>query len=446
MRLIGNKTRLLSSIQRFLSQRGWDGGTLIDIFSGTASVGRYFKSLGWRVLANDHLSVAFTKAVAGIEVSDWPKFRAFRDAHRNVIASPEFQDSFSVAGAQSELSFEPARTGRAGTVATALKDHGRPLREVIHVLDRYVAPREGLISRSFCPSGSAGRMYFQDEHGRKIDGILETLREAWRGEILSRGELHLCLASLIDAADRVANISGTYGAYLKSWQVNTRGALRLSPPEVLCSSVRSGARNSVRNEAFQEDSNRLVRRLNGDVLYIDPPYNHRQYAANYHVLEILAEHHRVPDLAAYEASLYGKTGLRPYAEQRSTYCVSPDARDASDGNALSSLADLVLASRARAVVVSYSEEGLLSREEIGGILAAFGRAKKFDYARGLLAVDFPRFRSDSDREGLDGRSPRRYSGVEGRSRDRVGELLFYAERPTRKRTAVAGVTTTEALN
>jgi adenine-specific DNA-methyltransferase len=294
------------------------------------------------------------------------------------------------------------------------------LREAIHLLDRFVPPRDGLVLRNYCPGGLHGRRYFQDDHGRKIDGVLEFLREAHLSGLLDARELHLLLAALIDAADRVANISGTYGAFLKSWQHNTRGEMRIETPEVI--------ESKLRNEAHQADANAIIRKITGDVLYIDPPYNHRQYAANYHILEILAEHHRIPDLAGYEAALYGKTGLRPYEDLKSDYSIRPGGRTARAGNVLTALSDLILSSRARCVVVSYNLEGLLSREEIGAILARFSGTRSFNYDADLVEIDHPRFRSDADRPPVAGRGGRTYRVIAGKERDRIGELLFFAAR------------------
>jgi adenine-specific DNA-methyltransferase len=412
MRLIGNKTKLLPEIESLLALRGIRSGTLIDIFSGTASVGRHFKKLGFRVIANDILSAGYTQAVAGIEVSRWPAFEGLRRTRRDTLESREFRETLSI-----DREFDFSRT------AAASRPKGRtdlrlPLLEAVHFIDRFVPPREGIIFRNYCPGGPHGRMYFRDEHGRKIDGILDFLRTSFRSGELPHGELHLLLAAFVDAADRVANISGTYGAYLKKWQHNTRGEMRIEAPEVI--------ESRLRNEAHREDSNVLIRKLRGDVLYIDPPYNHRQYAANYHILEIIAEHHRIDDLDRYEASLYGKTGLRPYDDLRSLYSVRPGPR--STENVLTAMTDLILASHAPTVVVSYNEEGLLSREEIGAILARFARKKSFDFERDLLEVDYPRFRSDADRPAADGRGGRSYKVLDGKDPDRLAELLFFASR------------------
>ena len=402
MRLIGNKSRLLGEIEALLRDRGLSGGTLVYIFCGTASVGRHFKSLGYRVIANDHLSMCYTKAVAEVEVSQYPAFEALREKCSEIFRSPGFAQTFS---AQGSLRFDGA---------SALE-----LAKVIHLLDRYVEPEEGLIFRNYCPGGGKGRLYFTDENGKKIDGILGFLRENHREGNLSREELHPLLSSLLDAADRVANISGTYGAYLKSWQRNALAPLQLKVPQILVSSLR--------HQAFQEDANELIRGVKGDVLYIDPPYNHRQYAANYHVLEIIAEFHKIADPSQYEASLYGKTGLRPYKDLRSAYCVPPSPRSKGD-DVLSAMTDLILSSKVKHVVVSYNEEGLLTREELGSILSRFSGRRSFDFEKNMRAVLYRRFRSDADRDPISGKGTRQYKVLDGKGRDEISEWLLFASR------------------
>ncbi|MBI4602322.1 MAG: DNA adenine methylase [Planctomycetes bacterium] len=421
MRLIGNKTRLLAEIEGFLRDRGVRGGTFIDIFSGTASVARHFKRLGFRVIANDHMAACHAQAVAALEVNAYPPFEAVREKHRRTLRSAEFRRGFAV---------QPVLTALGAPASDPV-----PLAEVIHLVGRQLPPREGLIFRSFCPGGGKGRMYFRDEIGRRIDAVLGFLRENHEEGLLSRGELHLVLAALLDAADRVANISGTYGAYLKTWQRSALAPIRLEVPEVI--------ESPLEHEAFRRDSNELVRELRGDVLYIDPPYNKRQYGANYHILEIIAEHHEVEDLEAYEAALYGKTGLKPYDGLKSAYCVPPCAARRGE-NVLSAMTDLILSARADHVLVSYNEEGLLTREELGAILSRFAGTRSFAFDRDMRTVLHKRFCSDSDRSAGGAKGKRRYRVLDGKGRGEISEWLLLGSRERRPRRARRNAEATQA--
>jgi hypothetical protein len=263
-------------------------------------------------------------------------------------------------------------------------------------------------------------MYFREEHARRLDAILDRLA-AWKRErTVTRAEFYVLLAATIDGADRVANISGTYGAYLKTWQANTAGPFRLVPPPVIP--------GRGRNRAYRCDGNHLVRLVPCDVLYIDPPYNHRDYAANYHVLEVIAERHAIRDPRAYEANLAGVTGMRPY--RRSAYCRQ------RGGACAAAFRDLVAHARARHVIVSYNEEGILSREEIEGALAAYAGAGG---SVELTRVPYKRFRSDADgRIARNGAAPRTYRVLAGRGRDELHEWLFHARRGAGRPGARAG--------
>jgi adenine-specific DNA methylase len=344
-------------------------------------------------------------------VSQPPPFRRLRKELRAVFDAPAFREAHPQQG------------------DLFRSDASRPLEDAIYYVQHCLCPREGIISRNFAPGGGNGRMYFTDENARSIDAVLHFLREGHRSGLLPKAELYLLLASLLDAADRAANISGTYGAYLKRWQRSALAPLRMRVPQVIPSELR--------NEAYRRDANELVREIRGDVLYIDPPYNHRQYAANYHVLQIIAEHHEIEDLPAFEDSLYGKTGLRPYEDLKSSYCVSP-LEQPRGGDVYCALRDLVLSARVDHVLISYNEEGLLSREEIGSILARFEGRADFDYTRGMR-YDYPSPILQRLRPGR-GRRKREAelsSAPGGRQRGELAEWLFFAERKKRPVRAVA---------
>jgi adenine-specific DNA-methyltransferase len=182
--------------------------------------------------------------------------------------------------------------------------------------------------------------------------------------------------------------------------------------------------------AYRADANQLTRRLSADVLYLDPPYNQRQYAKNYHVIEILAELHQVEDLAAYEAEIYGKTGLRKFEDRRSEYCRRAGKRGGPTP-CERAFRDLVRGAKAEHIVVSYNEEGILDRETIGSALAEAAGLSAFDFARDHAEISYRRFRSDREREG------RSYRVLKGRARDEVSEWLFYVRKPGRRRRASA---------
>ncbi|MHC4389951.1 MAG: DNA adenine methylase [Planctomycetota bacterium] len=363
MRYLGSKRKLLPQILRLAREQGVpEKGRVFDIFAGTACVGRCFKEAGFSVVTNDRMHLSYVLQRALVQCDEAPGDLAER--------------------------------------AAALESARR---------------MQGLVTRQYSPLGEAGRRFFHPDPARRIDGALALLRR-WRasGEVTEEG-FYLLLAAVLEGASSIANISGTFGAYLKSWQPNAERPLKVRPTAPVASA--QGARPSVANRC---DGNELVREVEADLLYIDPPYNGREYSANYHVLEAIARAGvgTRADRAALEKEVYGKTGLLRY--ERSAYCSTRRVAEA--------FRDLIAASRARHVIVSYSEEGLLSEGELREALAAgVGAAPS---AVTLRCIDHKRFRSDRDRAG-DGRkgTARSYKQVEGRTRDALHEWLLHVERP-----------------
>ena len=122
-------------------------------------------------------------------------------------------------------------------------------------------------------------MCFTSENARRIDRIREVI-EGWdqTGAISSNEKCYL-LACLVEASDRVANTAGTYYAYLKRLYRKAKKRLQLRPIAM--------SDNQRRNEANQIDAVRLVEQTEADVMYLDPPYNGRNYGAYYHLPETL---------------------------------------------------------------------------------------------------------------------------------------------------------------
>ena len=326
MRYIGNKTRLLPFILRTLRRTGIGVGSAHDAFAGTASVSRALKEKGWRVHASDLL-----------------------------MSSYVFQRAYVVA--------ESA-------------DHG--IEELANALS-CLPPTEGFISRHFSPAAKegkgSGRMYFTPENAGRIDAARQEL-ESWRKEgAVGEDSYYLLLAAIIEGADRVANTAGVYASYMKHWQPNARREFRIIPETPV-----KGAQPA---DAHLMDATEAARRIGDvDLLYIDPPYNSRQYVAYYHIPEILAR-----GWTDSAPAIRGKVGLLAGEEGRSQW---------SHGRRVQKLfAALLGATRARHALVSFNSEGHLAPEALQSLLAkasADGEVSHFTQR-------YRRYRADSEREG-----------------------------------------------
>ena len=232
-------------------------------------------------------------------------------------------------------------------------------------------------------------MYFTEANASRIDGARRALHE-WRGRgWIDDAAYYVLLAALIEGADRVANTAGVYAAFIKSWQPNARRPLAIVPE--LPVEGPSGA------TAHCGDATALAAELGPvDLLYVDPPYNARQYAGYYHVPEVIAR-----GWFDGEVALRGKTGLLASDGQRSEWCSPRRVRHA--------LRELLAATGARDVLVSYNSEGLLPDTEVRATLAEAsvnGKVRRF-------SMGYRRYRADSES------ATRRYTAAV------VRELLYH---------------------
>ncbi len=320
MRYIGNKTRLLPFIMRTVKRSGIGIGSVHDAFAGTASVARAFRALGWRVHSSDLLMSSYV----------------FQRAY--VVAETSHSELTALARELSELTPEP-----------------------------------GFMTRHFSPAGD--RMYFTADNAARIDSARQEL-ETWRvTRRLDDDTYYLLLAGIIEGADRVANTAGVYASYMKRWQPNARR--RFVVPVVAPVRGRQPA------SAYLMDATEAARAIGDvDLIYIDPPYNSRQYVAYYHIPEIIAR-----GWSGSVPRIRGKVGLLAGKEGRS---------DWSHGRRVQKLfTGLLSATRARQALVSFNSEGHLAP----GVLEDLLRKASVDGEVAHFRQAYRRYRADSEREG-----------------------------------------------
>lgn len=120
--------------------------------------------------------------------------------------------------------------------------------------------------------------YFDEVNSKKIGIIRDDIEKLFEEAIITPREKSYLLTSLIYALDRIANTVGHYDAYRKIDIPKKK--LFLLPLEVRHSKYKT--------EIHKNDANELVKKIEADVVYIDPPYNSRQYSDSYHLLENIA--------------------------------------------------------------------------------------------------------------------------------------------------------------
>lgn len=308
MNYIGSKLKLSSFLVQTIRREVGElsGKTFCDIFAGTGIVGRTFKPLVKTVIANDieHYSYVLNRNYIGNYVP---------------FEYQEYLDELNSLG-----------------------------------------PKEGFIYNHYARGGHGERQYFSDENALKIDAIRSKLEE-WKRNGIDEDLYYFLLASLIEAADKVANTASVYGAYLKHLKKSAQKPLLLLPANFDC----VGENHKV----YNEDANDLITKVSGDILYMDPPYNQRQYGANYHMLNTISLYD--------EFEPKGKTGLRDYT--RSVYCKRKEVMGAFE--------NLIALANFKYIFLSYNNEGLMSENEVKAIMSKYG-----NYS--LETIEYQRFKAD----------------------------------------------------
>lgn len=310
MNYIGSKRKLNSWILESISESidvPLHETVFCDLFAGTGAVGRNFKPLVKQVIAND---IEFYSYVL---------------------------------------------------LKNAIQNH-QPLAYKTYIEKLNLLPGEkGFIYENYSEGGTAGRLYFSRENGQKIDAMRLQI-ERWKIDETIHEKLYFfLLASLIESADRVANTASVYGAFLKKIKKSASKCLVLEPAQF--------DTTQHPHLVYQEDANSLIKKISGDILYLDPPYNARQYGANYHLLNTIAKY----DIFVPQ----GKTGLRTY--HKSNYC--------KKGEVKKSFENLIENAQFQWVFLSYNNEGLMTEDEVKTIMSRYG-----EYS--LKTKKYQRFKAD----------------------------------------------------
>lgn len=224
-----------------------------------------------------------------------------------------------------------------------------------------IDPNEGFIYKNYSPGGDKKRQYFTEENAAKIDAIREQI-EKWKLQKEISEDVYFCLLTLLlEASDKVANTASVYGAYLKSFKKTAQSSIVIKETDF--------TKTSSENMVYNEDANTLINDINGDILYLDPPYNSREYGANYHLLNTIAKYD------TFEPK--GKTGLREYS--KSNFC--------KKGQVLKSFSNLIEAAQFKHIFLSYNNEGLMSEKDIAGVMSNYGKYS-------LVKKEYQRFKAD----------------------------------------------------
>lgn len=316
MNYIGSKFKLCDFIYQNITEsikKPLNECVFCDLFAGSGAVGRAFKNKVQKVIAND------------LEYYSFVLNKNYIQNTQKLAIEPIMQDLNALQGVK------------------------------------------GKIYQHYSLGGSKGktfeRLYFSDENAQKIDAIRLEIKRLEQS--ISPDLYFFLLASLLESADKVANTACVYGAFLKKLKKSAKQKMELKAAEYELSP-------HLQNEVFNENANDLIYKIKGDILYLDPPYNAREYGANYHLLNTIALYDDFTPL--------GKTGLRAY--QKSDFCKKASVLGALDG--------IIKNANFQYIFLSYNDEGLLGLQEIENLFTKYGNYK-------VKSKVYQRFKADSKR-------------------------------------------------
>lgn len=315
MRYIGNKAKLLDEINNLLVEKNIkkENMTFCDIFSGTATVGDYFNGF-YKIIANDFLDFSY-QISKGILLGYKATFK--------------------------KLGFDPFEYFKKSNYKNYTK---------------------GFCYNTFSPNG--GRQYFSDDNAKYIDFIRDTIDKWYNENKIDDVEKAYLITCLMEAISKISNVAGVYSAYLKIWDPRATKKMKFERVNV--------KNTKYKNEVYCMDSNELIKKISGDILYLDPPYTPTQYNSQYHVLETISRND------------FPKThgvGAHRENDRISKWC--------KKGEVEVEFEKIIKNANFKYIILSYSDKGIMSPKFIESVMKRYG--KKDSYT--MEKIDFVKYKS-----------------------------------------------------
>lgn len=426
---IGNKKVIVDGIANFLKSKDVDSGIFIDAFSGTTNVGQYFKQRGYSVVSNDINAFSFVLGKVYIENNEFPRFQKLLNeiCNQGFMVNPEEileEKKYIKKKIAAEKLFD------ANYYEDICFDKGiEPLLKVLQFLNNIpidnLSEEELLFynyytiwgekSKYKSSRGTKGkRNYFSADNAKRLGKIMYTIKQWKASEIISEMELNILITCVIEEVTLNANVNGTFHDFNRSkLYPNAEARLYLKP--IMFNIVKDKKAYLV----FKEDANLLHQNeqfeqidLSKGILYIDPPYNFRQYSAYYHFLNFLAIYHTIDDVVEYAKGFEYVRGQNMKDNFNSRYCYKEQFIEA--------LSELISDINSKHVLISYYDEN--NHWNHGKEVKSFeGRAEIIKIYKSINSIVY----YDPEPSTIERKN---YQSQNGARKKKIDELLFYARR------------------
>ena len=303
---LGNKRALLHMIEKGLQEieKEQQITSIIDMFSGSGVVSRFFKENGYEVIANDLEGYA----------------RIISECY---LSNPEDFDL-------------------------------KKWKEIKEAIDNYPLVQNGVISTLYAPEDTnnikAGeRVFYTRENAILIDTYRTAIEEVCPEEykkyflapLLSEASIHTNTSGVFKGFHKDRNTGiGKFGGTKGNALDRIMGKIELLPPVL--------SKNNTNYSVYQEDANTLAPKLSADVAYLDPPYNQHPYGSNYFMLNVIMNN-KIPEKISKVSGIVSDWNRSAYNRKAAIY---------------DSLNEVVKKLDVKYVLLSYNSEGFLSYDEI----------------------------------------------------------------------------------
>ena len=366
---LGNKKSIVENIEQLMIKKKIRAGIFFDAFTGTTNVAQYFKQRGFDIITSDSNSFSKVLSDAYIVNNTFPKFEKLIG---KIDCSLETEKSLLIIEEMIDKTTQKIISDKIFQMdylqVSDFVREIRPLAKVIHYLNclSIEKPSEeqlffynyysiyGENSIYTSQRGTKGkRNYFSKENAIKLGVILRQITDWFNDGLIKNNELNILLTSVIEEVTLVANVAGTFHDFNREkLYPNALNSMKLRIP-LLNISNRNGNYYSFKGDTNLlyklEEYNTIVNENNEiEILYIDPPYNFRQYSDYYHLLNFIAEYPWIPNLKIYGERLEYVRGQNMQHSFKSQYCYKDSFQD--------SLTELISNTLCKHVIISYYDE------------------------------------------------------------------------------------------
>lgn len=320
---LGNKKSLLADIYNFYQLNCPDASNVFDIFAGTNNVARMFRQKGLKAYTNDANRFSYVLAKTYVELEKIPEFKKLDSIkvyddqlllQKRIISDVKKDRGIFFGSDNLELFLHDTKEAQA--VFNFLNSLKRKIPENSYTFLDYFSQFGEHSSFTSVRGTSGKRNYFSESNAILLDNILNQIKDWKKKELINSSEYYFLLTAVLEEVTLKANVNGTFHDFNRN---------KLFPNALQDFSLKipiTDTYSGVSGEAYTGDSVNIssTNKIKCDLLYIDPPYNFRQYTAYYHLLNFISAYPEIEDLKAYLDKLKFVRGQNPEDDFTSDFC------------------------------------------------------------------------------------------------------------------------------